>query len=441
MQGYIETGYQEMESDNFSKAILIFLQKHHISEDSKFLLACSGGKDSMVMVDLFVKSKLNIGLAHINHGTRDGESDRDEEFVRRMAMDLDVPLFVKKINLYRLAEESSKSPQMVARDIRYGFFTEIVNSNQYDFIVTAHSDSDMVETFFINLNRSAGISGLSSIDEKKDKVIRPLLHFTSQQILSYADKNKIEFVQDSSNDENIYERNIWRNHLLPEVETEFPKFQESVSKSIHYLKESQNFISKEIDYWLTQNVQKTDVSQKLSLTILHAHHSATLLLRHWLQPYGYNATQIEDLWSSQNSGSKIEQEDTMVVRNRKSIELITDLSVLEYQELELQDDMSIPGLGRVSIQAYSDQETNEMDIVIPKSYLDNATIRKWKEGDKIITSGMTKSIKKYFIDEKYSMIDKKSQWLLTYQDDVIWIIGKRYADIPQSNECQLIRIR
>jgi tRNA(Ile)-lysidine synthase len=158
----------------------ILKQKNFLNQISKYLLAVSGGIDSMVMLHLFEKSGFDYGIVHCNFQLRGDESDQDEEFVRKQVLIHGVPSFFQRFDTEEYAQINGISIEMAARDLRYEYFEKIRIEHQYDFIATAHHSDDLIETFFLNLTRKTGIKGLTGIKDKSGKIIRPLL-FASQR--------------------------------------------------------------------------------------------------------------------------------------------------------------------------------------------------------------------------------------------------------------------
>ena len=176
-------------------------------KDDRILIAVSGGIDSMVMADLFIRSGYNIGIIHCNFTLRGNESDMDEELVRTLATENNLPFFTKKFNTAAYAEKNGVSIQMAARKLRYEWFEEIRINNGYDYVAVAHNLNDSAETLLINLTRGTGIAGLAGIKPSFKKIIRPLLFATRNSIEEYCSLNNISYREDKSNSETKYARN------------------------------------------------------------------------------------------------------------------------------------------------------------------------------------------------------------------------------------------
>ena len=184
-------------------------------QGKKLLLATSGGIDSMVLLHLCHKLKLDIRVAHCNFQLRGDESEEDEKFVKAQCEKLDVLLFINHFDTKKFAEKQKLSIQVVARNLRYDWFNTLLINNDYDYILTAHHLDDSLETFLINFTRGSGLDGLTGIPKQNGNVIRPLLPFSRKEIENFAKENNIKWREDSSNASDKYLRNKLRHEVIP----------------------------------------------------------------------------------------------------------------------------------------------------------------------------------------------------------------------------------
>src|SRR6056297_3183925 len=166
----------------WEKLLSFSKQNELFHESDSILLAVSGGVDSVVMTDLFVRGGIRVAILHCNFQLRGNESELDEAFVRSLADSNNLPIFVQRFDTEIHANEHGISVQMAARELRYKWFDEIRNYLHYDHIATAHNKNDTVETFFINLGRGTGIKGITGIPVKNNHYIRPLLFSSRKDI-------------------------------------------------------------------------------------------------------------------------------------------------------------------------------------------------------------------------------------------------------------------
>ncbi|MZP54116.1 MAG: tRNA lysidine(34) synthetase TilS, partial [Bacteroidales bacterium] len=203
--------------------------------NDRILLAVSGGIDSMVMADLFLKSGYKVGIIHCNFCLRGSESDKDEDLVEKLASVNNIPFWSKKFNTSAYAKKNGISIQMAARELRYKWFEEIRRKNGYDYIAIAHNLNDSIETFLINLTRGTGIAGLTGIRPSYKKIIRPLLFAERNTIERYCSEQKITYREDRSNSETKYVRNKIRHLVIPVLREINPSAEHSINETAERL--------------------------------------------------------------------------------------------------------------------------------------------------------------------------------------------------------------
>jgi len=263
--------------DNIDK---IFKNKLKSLKQSKFLIALSGGVDSMVLADLFNKNKLDFSIAHCNFKLRSKESDDDEDFVLNWCAKNKIQSYISRFNTINYCKKNKIGVQEGARNLRYDWFYKLKDLYNFDYIVTAHHLDDQIETYLINSMRGSGLNGLVGIPEKQNNLFRPLLEILKDQILEYAKSNKIDFREDSSNLKNDYYRNMIRNSILPE----FKRFDDNVmlkfQTTINNLKSTKIFADITLNeikskiFDLSENNIKINIDdlKKLEPLDYYAHH-------------------------------------------------------------------------------------------------------------------------------------------------------------------------
>jgi tRNA(Ile)-lysidine synthase len=221
--------------------------KNLLDLEKSYLLAISGGIDSVCLGHLLHGLGVKFSLGHVNFQLRGKESDEDEAFVRTLAAKWEVPILVKKTRK-EIFKTTGKSTQMAARDFRYEWFEELVKSDGFEGVLVAHQFEDQIETIFLNLLRGTGIEGLYGMSEKRGVILRPLLPFTRSQIRSYMEQNGLKWRNDSSNDTNDYKRNLLRNRVLPTLNDDFPDALQVLDMSFKRLKDTGKAFSNCSDY-------------------------------------------------------------------------------------------------------------------------------------------------------------------------------------------------
>ncbi|MBP6455852.1 MAG: tRNA lysidine(34) synthetase TilS [Chitinophagaceae bacterium] len=154
--------------------LLAYLKENNFT-DKKFILAISGGKDSMVLASLFYNLKLNFVAAHCNFQLRNEESNEDENFVNQWSFDRKINFYSTRFDTKKIKLDEKKSTQELARELRYTYFEKLRQELNFDFICTAHHVNDQVETVLFNFFRGTGIKGLKGMDTRNNFILRPLL--------------------------------------------------------------------------------------------------------------------------------------------------------------------------------------------------------------------------------------------------------------------------
>lgn len=182
-------------------------------KNQHIIVACSGGIDSIVLAHILLNNGYNISLAHCNFQLRGDESNKDESFVKQFAKDHCIPLQTHQFDTKKHVEENNENTQITARKLRYNWFKELASEHQA-LIALGHHQDDQIETFFIQLLRGGGIRGLCAMEKRNDIYLRPLLEKTKDWIKNYAHLHGLKWREDSSNQNNYYQRNEFRNILL-----------------------------------------------------------------------------------------------------------------------------------------------------------------------------------------------------------------------------------
>ena len=219
--------------------ILNTIKKYNLIENGdRLVIGVSGGPDSICLLHILneLKSELNfkIYVAHINHMIRE-EADEETEYVKDFCENLGIECYIKRIDVIKIANNLKRGTEETGRQIRYEFFSEVLEKTSSNKIATAHNNNDKVETILMNILRGSGTSGLKGIEAIRDgKFIRPLIETSREEIEEYCEINKLNPKIDKSNNENIYTRNKVRNVVIPYIKQEFNS---NILKTINRLSE------------------------------------------------------------------------------------------------------------------------------------------------------------------------------------------------------------
>lgn len=208
------------------KKVMSYIKDNNlIKSGDKVLVALSGGPDSVCLLNILynLKAELNIeiGAAHLNHLLRDKDAFEDEEYVKTLCKSLDIPCFVKRVDINKYSKDKKMSSEMAGRDARYNFFDDIVKDEGYTKIATAHNANDQAETILFRLMRGSGIEGLCGIKVRRDKIIRPILCLSRKEVEEYIEINNLKPRIDKTNFEKIYNRNKIRLDMIPYIKENF----------------------------------------------------------------------------------------------------------------------------------------------------------------------------------------------------------------------------
>ena len=194
-----------------------------------YLVAVSGGLDSMCLLWVLNKLKLPLHVLHVNYNLRGTESIEDANLVKDYCKKIGVPLTVNAVDYKKFLKKNGGNLQLEARNTRYAFFNEISEKYPKSKVVLAHHFDDQMETFWLQLFRQAGMSGLSGMKAVNERYLRPFLSLPKEELKTLAERNKIPWREDSSNAKNDYSRNRWRNEYLPFLNAKIPTLSASVN--------------------------------------------------------------------------------------------------------------------------------------------------------------------------------------------------------------------
>ena len=430
---------------------------HYIKTESLFqpkdrlLLAVSGGVDSVVLCELCKQAGLDFAIAHCNFKLRGEESDGDETFVKALAEKYGVEFFVKKFDTEKYAQEKNLSIQVAARELRYNWFNELLNTIKETSIreaqksslrlvgglLTAHHADDNMETMLMNFFKGSGINGLKGILPKQKKITRPLLFAAKEQLVQFAKENNLAYREDSSNSSDKYTRNYFRNQLIPGLEKVFPQVKENLLHNASRFREINCIYNNAISQIKKKLITKQ--GNEIHLPVLKLLHTdaLTTVLYEIIKDFGFTAHQTEEVQKLLNSdsGKYVTSASHRILRNRKWLvvsalqETAAGIYLLEDGETEIiypQGKLSIAknitpaAISKENLVAQLDARGIEFPLLL----------RKWKTGDYFYPLGMLKKKKlsRFFIDQKMSLNQKENTWVIESNKKIIWIVGIRIDD-------------
>ena len=221
-----------------------------LSNTKLIVVGVSGGADSIALLhftkNLCCENGIKLIAAHINHGIRGKEAERDENFVKKTCLKWGIELFVKRENINELSKKMGLGLEECGRKVRYNYFLELCKGENSK-IATAHTLSDSIETVLLNITRGCGLKGLCGIPPVRGKIIRPFIEVSRSEIEEYCEENSLSFVNDSTNFTCDYTRNKIRHKVIPCLKEINPALEASFSRLISSISEDYahlNFIAK-----------------------------------------------------------------------------------------------------------------------------------------------------------------------------------------------------
>ena len=426
--------------------------------NDKVVVALSGGPDSICLLHILhtLKDELNISIvaAHVNHCLRGEAADNDEMYVKKICEELGIQCFVKREDVHRISKERGISCEMAGREVRYQFFEEVLHKINGNKIAIAHNANDQAETVLMRILRGTGLEGLVGIRPVRDNIfVRPIINLTRDEIENYCEVNKLNPRIDKTNFENIYTRNKIRLELIPYIQKNFNsdvievlnRFSDTVKVDNEYInnvaKEKYNEYSeiseekiilkgqlfKEHEAILTRVIRIAIKNIKGNLNNLEKNHIYDIIDiqkkstgKYIMIPSGIRVTNnYGDIYVYK------EEKEHKVQKINKEVELnLLEENVLTNHKLKITLDI---------IKSKEDIKFDKNPLI---KYFDYDKIkgviklRYRKNGDKFMPFGMSgsKKLKDLFIDLKIPKERRDSIPLITFGDDIAWIVGYRISD-------------
>jgi tRNA(Ile)-lysidine synthase len=409
---------------------------HHIRTEfpelfeKRFLIACSGGKDSVALTHLCHRSGLDFALAHCNFQLRGKESDLDEALVQELGKSIKIEVYVKRFDTVGYINKNKLNVQLAARELRYNWFEKLQREKDFSYVLTAHHALDALETFIINLSRGSGLEGLTGIPDRNQSLRRPLLIFDQEQIAAFAKSEKLLWREDQSNAEDYYLRNRIRHYIVPELLKLEGNFMSGFKKTLRHLSGSQALVRGHIETLRSEILREENGLYRLSVERLKTLHPSETYLFELLKEFGFTDWKAISQLLNAQSGKMLHSSTHTLLKGKEELILREKAQVKKSKEYSLDTgEASFEGPLRFEISTrLSMGETAPEILYADKETLKQVlTLRKWRKGDYFYPLGMKgkKSISKYFRDNGLSLFEKEDQWLLCNGDEVVWIVGRR----------------
>ncbi len=420
------------------KKIAHFIEHHKLlSKDKKYIVALSGGADSVCLLLVLRRLGYDVEAAHCNFKLRGEEADRDEQFCVELCKKNDIKIHLVHFDTNFYAISHKISIEMAARELRYSYFENLIRDIGADAVCVAHHQNDCAETVILNLVRGTGIQGLAGIQPKRDNIVRPLLCVSRDEIESFLAREGQDFITDSTNLDDLYVRNKIRLNIIPMMEKINPAAVQNIVKTAIRLSEANKVFSHSIEEASMRVSDSTAEGLVIDIEKLKKEVSTEYTLFNILKNYGFNPDQIEAIDSNLEA-------PTGTIYLSESHQLLFDrgkMIVTERSNSAIS--LKIPETGKY---VFGDKgETLEVELkTIDSTFtiskdkniatLDARNIqfplifRNARNGDRFVPFGMkgSKLVSDYLTDRHRSLNEKRSQMVVEDADGrIIWLAGER----------------
>jgi tRNA(Ile)-lysidine synthase len=424
------------------------------THNTHFIIAVSGGVDSVVLTALMQQMGANCSIAHANFQLRGDESNRDESFVQAFATKMGMPFLTKRFDTLAFAEQYKMGIQQAAREIRYAWFESLIKemnlqSKTKIVLLTAHHADDQVETVLMQFFRGTGLHGLTGIPAIRTHqqnplatdhidLIRPLLPFSKVNIKDFAKSNALDFVEDSSNLKNDYTRNLIRNQLIPQMETIYPNLNQQVLDTISRLKEAETIVAATVAAYWKKHIRFPKGIPTIELTSWNQLKGNATYIWGLVQAYGFKATQLKEIHkiAGASKGAFIASSSHRLIKWDNQIQIVSNQEDKVYETIS-KDQLVVDTLfGKLQLEWIDNMEALKVDTSANMAYLDAEQLswpllnRSWVATDYFYPLGLRKKKKlNHFLGSlKLSPAIKSRTTVLCSDSKIAWVVGQRIDD-------------
>lgn len=419
-----------------------------IERGDRILTAFSGGPDSVFLLLLLLKFKkkfkIDIAAFHLNHKLRAKNSDEDEKFCKDFCVNNDLSFYSSRKNVKQYAKDHKISVEEAGRIIRYSELKKCAEQNSFNKIATAHILDDNTETVFLNLVKGTGLKGLTGIPVARGNIIRPLLSVSKSEILSYLERNGIDYRIDFSNLSTDYQRNFLRHEIISKIKNRInPSLDSVVMKSSAIMKNYHNYIYEILEPYFDELPDRNEEELKISFNILNQvdKRLQNLFLQEVINrnfDIELNNEKLISLKELQykQTGKRIDLDKKVIAireRNEIIIRLKSKPQKISFKfkagnKIKIGSKyFSIIEKTKQAIKFHNNPETEYVDA---DNLNQSFELRNWKPGDKFIPLGMkgSKKISDFLTELKALQSERKNALVLTNSGNIVWVVGYRIDD-------------
>lgn len=411
-----------------------------LRRSSPVLVALSGGADSVALLAALTALGYDTIAAHCNFRLRGAESTRDMRHAEAVARELGVNIYIKDFDVPERMKQTGESLEMACRELRYAWFDALLDRDNSQAVAVAHHREDNVETFFLNLLRSGGMTGLSGMPWRRDYVVRPMLDVSRAEIETYLADRGLRYVTDSSNASSDFVRNRLRNIVIPTLEQAFPGASEAILASMSHLSESRMLVDDAVNVWRERigataaHIDVGELARKAGIM------RAKTVLFEMLKERGFNPTQttgMVDAAVAGRSGRHFDAAGFVAELDRGVLTLTSRItghtttgevchSVCLTRDILTPVNIEVSEHDVVEFHPERDART----VYFDRRILDGNpvfSLRHPRRGDRIAPFGLPgdKLVSRLMKDARFAAANKRDTWILTRNDEVLWVVGLR----------------
>ena len=431
------------------------IKEELFSPNDKVLVAVSGGRDSMVLLDLLCRwrrrLKISLGVVHLNHQLRPQSAEKDQLLVQKICSDLKLPLYILKENVKQFAKENKLSLEEAGHILREKRFQEIAHQHGYHKIATAHHQDDQAETVLMRILAGTGLQGIAGIRLRKGKWVRPLLGTNRKEIAGYAQSRNLSYREDESNKDISFRRNKVRQLLLPMLASEFnSEVNQHLTQLSNILQEWDVYISgqvKELFPKYVKRVSQNEITVGITFfrlyfswielaiieSVLYQLQSAEYRVqfrqyqdfKHWIETGRIGS---EFWWGGElQSIKRKDRIDFRIVGEQEPAAVIDVYPAESYLLPVANIKMSIT---EITIKEMEFSNNPDIEFIAGEGLKFPLMVRFWKSGDyfRPLGSKTKKKVSDFLTDIKVGFPQKKQIYVLINQDDIVAVLGYRISD-------------
>lgn len=421
--------------------VLNFIQQNNLIKPGERIgVGVSGGSDSMALVHFLhnVSEELDIEVIAIcvDHGIR--EESRDEaNFVVSKCKQMGVRAYKFRIDAPKLAKEKNISLETAAREGRYGVFDSLFKKDVVDKIALAHHLSDQAETILMHIFRGSGVAGARGMDAvRAKKYIRPFLSTSKEEILDYVNFNGIDFVEDSSNNDNSYSRNYLRNVILPQISSKWPGAIKAIANFGNAVKEDDDYINSQI-YDDAIIYEEKEAKIPLSYFMFASPIISRMIIKA-LKNIGVvcdfekkHIDAVKELALS-GTGKKISLPfDVVAIKDYDYLTLANKKVEIPHFEVELRcGEIDVPEGNKLVVKRVKDFTPRENVLLFDYRKVPKTAVWRFRRDGDVFTKfgGGTKKLKSFLIDKKVPQRKRDTIPVLADENEVYVVAGIEISD-------------